>query len=59
MHPIADGGLCGHVLARPECITPPIRFLFVHRPAVSDCASFRPRLATTPLPFSLPSALQT
>src|SRR3990172_12086780 len=32
--------------------------VFVHRPAVSDWASFRPRLATTPLPFSLPSALR-
>ena len=30
----------------------------VHRPAVSDWTSFRPRLATTPLPFSLPSALR-
>ena len=29
MHPIADGGLCGHVPARPECITPPIQFLFI------------------------------
>ena len=28
------------------------------RPAVSDWASFRPRLAATPLPFSLPSALR-
>ena len=32
--------------------------VFVHRPAASDWASFRPRLATTPLPFSLPSALR-
>ena len=32
--------------------------VFVHRPAVSDWASFRPRLAATPLPFSLPSALR-
>jgi hypothetical protein len=32
--------------------------VFVHRPAVSDWASSRPRLATTPLPFSLPSALR-
>ena len=32
--------------------------VFVHRPAVLDWASFRPRLATTPLPFSLPSALR-
>src|SRR5512139_661107 len=32
--------------------------VFVHRPAVSDWASFRPRLTTTPLPFSLPSALR-
>ena len=31
--------------------------VFVHRPAVLDWASFRPRLAATPLPFSLPSAL--
>jgi hypothetical protein len=31
---------------------------FGRRPAVSDWASFRPRLATTPLPFSLPSALR-
>ena len=30
----------------------------VHRPAVSDWTSFRPRLAATPLPFSLPSALR-
>jgi len=32
--------------------------VFVHRPAGSDWASSRPRLATTPLPFSLPSALR-
>ena len=32
--------------------------VFVHRPAASDWASFRPRLATMPLPFSLPSALR-
>ncbi len=32
--------------------------VFVHRPAASDWASFRPRLTTTPLPFSLPSALR-
>jgi len=32
--------------------------VFVHRPAVSDWTSSRPRLATTPLPFSLPSALR-
>ena len=32
--------------------------VFVHRPAASDWASSRPRLATTPLPFSLPSALR-
>ena len=32
--------------------------VFVHRPAVSDWTSFRHRLATTPLPFSLPSALR-
>ena len=32
--------------------------VFVHRPAVSDWTSFRPRLATTALPFSLPSALR-
>ena len=32
--------------------------VFVHRPAVLDWASFRPRLTTTPLPFSLPSALR-
>ena len=32
MHPIADGGLCGHVPARPECITPHIRFLFIAPP---------------------------
>ena len=25
----ADGGLCGHVPARPGCITPHIRFLFI------------------------------
>ena len=31
--------------------------VFVHRPAALDWASFRPRLTTTPLPFSLPSAL--
>ena len=31
--------------------------VFVHRPAISDWTSFRLRLATTPLPFSLPSAL--
>ena len=31
--------------------------VFVHRPAALDWASFRPRLAATPLPFSLPSAL--
>jgi len=30
----------------------------VRRPALSDWASSRPRLATTPLPFSLPSALR-
>ena len=30
MHPTAaDGGLRGHVPARPECITPHIRFLFI------------------------------
>ena len=29
---------------------------FVHRPAALDWASFRPRLAATPLPFSLPTA---
>ena len=27
--PIADGGLCRHVPTRPECTTPPIRFLFI------------------------------
>jgi hypothetical protein len=32
--------------------------VFVHRPAALDWASSRPRLATTPLPFSLPSALR-
>ena len=32
--------------------------VLVHRPAALDWASFRPRLAATPLPFSLPSALQ-
>jgi hypothetical protein len=32
--------------------------VFVHRPAVLDWASFRPRLTVTPLPFSLPSALR-
>ena len=32
--------------------------VFVHRPAASDWASSRLRLATTPLPFSLPSALR-
>ena len=32
--------------------------VFVHRPAGSDWASSRPRLATTPWPFSLPSALR-
>ncbi len=30
--PIADGGLRGHVPARPECITPRIRFLFIAPP---------------------------
>ena len=32
--------------------------VFVHRPAALDWASSRPRLAATPLPFSLPSALR-
>ena len=32
--------------------------VFVHRPAALDWASSRPRLATTPLPFSLPPALR-
>ena len=32
--------------------------VFVHRPAISDWTPFRPRLATTSLPFSLPSALR-
>ncbi len=54
-HPVADGGLRGHVPARPGCTTPHIRFLFV-APRVLDWASFRPHLAVTPLPFSLPSA---
>ena len=58
--------------ARPGCITPHIRFFpsrgierFIprglpsgRRPAASDWTSFRHRLATTPLPFSLPSALR-
>ena len=30
--------------------------VLVHRPALSDWPSFRPRLTTTPLAFSLPSA---
>lgn len=28
-HPLVDRGLRGHVPARPECITPHIRFLFI------------------------------
>jgi len=32
--------------------------VFVHRPAALDWASSKPSLATTPLPFSLPSALR-
>ena len=28
-HPCVDGGLCGHVPARPGCTTPQIRFLYV------------------------------
>jgi len=32
--------------------------VLVHRPAGSDWTSSRPRLTTTPLPFSLPSALR-
>ena len=60
--------LCGsarrQVPARPGRTTPRIRFLFAclcvrtqtGRPASLDWASSRPRLATTPLPFSLPSA---
>jgi len=29
--PVAEGGLRGHVPARPGCITPTIRFLFIAR----------------------------
>lgn len=47
----------GHVPARPMYITPHIRFLFI-APQFRIEPSFRPRFATTPLPFSLPSALR-
>jgi hypothetical protein len=30
--PTAEGGLRGHVPARPRCLTPPIRFLFIAPP---------------------------
>jgi len=53
--PSADGGLRGHVPARPGRTTPHIRFLFV-APRILDWASSRPHLAMKPLPFSLPSA---
>jgi len=55
--PNADGGLRGHVPARPERTTPLIpAFGGIRRPALLDWASTRPHLAVTPLPFSLPSA---
>ena len=54
----ADGGLRGHVPAGPGCITPHIRFLFI-APQLWIGRPDKPRLAATPLPFSLPSALQT
>jgi len=81
--PTADGGLRGHVPARPEYITPDIRFLFIapqlwigrsnrshssRRSSGHEQSSLlmetplppsRPRLAATPLPFSLPSALRS
>jgi hypothetical protein len=55
--PTADGGLRGHVPARPGCITPHIRFLFI-APQLWIGLPPAPRLTTTPLPFSLPSALR-
>jgi len=47
-----------HHASYPFVIHPPRGLPSGRRPAVSDWASFRPRLTTTPLPFSLPSALR-
>ena len=57
MHPNRRGRA-----SRSRARSPQVRYayypVFVHRPAASDWVSFIPRLATTPLPFSLPSALR-
>ncbi len=45
--------------SRDRGVHPPRGLPAGRRPAVLDWTSFRPRLATTPLPFSLPSALRS
>src|SRR5882724_10626947 len=54
-HTPADGGLRGHVPARPGCPTPPLRFLCVAS-HVWIGLSPDPPSRWTPLPFSSPSA---
>jgi hypothetical protein len=54
-HPVAVGGLRGHVPARPGCATPRIRFLFVAPPVWIGLPP-DPTSRWTPLPFSSPSA---
>jgi len=66
-HPSVDGGLCCHacLCVRTQTGASSSRVyhtsypVSVRRPASLDWASSRPRLATTPLPFSLPSAPRT